>query len=478
MELMNFSTLTLEIGAVLLGLVLLALGLLLPSRKKGAVGIVASVGLALLLGLSFVSPGSAGPFFKGQYFNDGLAVVFKQIFLLGALLVTLMSQSFSKRFEHARSEYFVLLAFSLVGMMGIVGASDFLTFYIALELMSLPLVVLTAFERSSGRSTEAGVKYVLLGAMSSAVLLFGLSYLYGLTGSFAYADIAAAFAKDGSSPLALLGGVFVLAGIAFKVAAVPFHMWSPDIYEGAPAPITAFLAIGSKAAGFAALVRIFPTVLLPLGGGITTLLVLLAALSMVIGNLSALAQTNMKRLLAYSSIAHAGYMLLGIIAANGAGTNALVYYLILYLLANAGAFAAITAWSDISGSDEIASFKGMWKRSPFLASTFVVCLLSLAGIPPAAGFLGKFFLFAEIARQGMLWLVALALAMSVVSLYYYISVIKALVADPAEGETKKLALPLPIKLVISFCVVATVILGVLPGPIVDWISFATSSLPK
>jgi NADH-quinone oxidoreductase subunit N len=472
---MDFSTLNLEIGAAVLGIIVLGLGIVLPKANKGAVGVAAAIGFGLLLLLSFVAPGGAGPFFKGLYLNDGLAVLFKQIFLLGALLVTMSSLKYSRRFEDTRAEYYVLLAFSLVGMMAMAGSTDFLTLYIGLELMSLPLVVLTAFDRNSGRSTEAGVKYVLLGAMSSAILLFGISYLYGLTGTFAYAGMAQAFAATGPGPLAVIGGVLVLAGLAFKIAAVPFHMWSPDIYEGAPVPITAFLAIGSKAAGFAALVRIFPAVLLPLGSGMTTLAILLAGLSMVIGNLSALPQTNIKRLLAYSSIAHAGYMLLGIVAANGAGTRAIVYYLILYLVANVGAFAAVTAWSDVSGSDEIASFKGMWKRSPFLATVLLVSLLSLAGIPPAAGFLGKFFLFAEIARQGQLWLVALALAMSVVSLYYYISVIKALVADAAEGLVEKISIPFALKAVMALSVLATVLLGVLPGPVVDWIN---ASLPR
>jgi len=464
---MDFSTLNLEIGATALGLLLLAFGLLLPARLKGAVGVAAAIGFAVLLALAFVAPGGRGPFFCGEYLNDGLAQVFKAVFLLGALLVALISLRFSRRFEDGRAEYYVLLAFSVVGMMAIAGSTDFLTLFIGLELMSLPLVVLTAFERASSRSTEAGMKYVLLGAMSSAILLFGISYFYGVAGTFSYAAIGKVAASG--DPLLVIGGIFVLAGLAFKVAAVPFHMWSPDIYEGAPAPITAFLAIGSKAAGFAALLRVFPAVLLPIGPGMATLVMLLSALSMVIGNLSALNQTNIKRLLAYSSISHAGYMLLGVLVANTAGTAAVVYYVLVYLVANAGVFAAVTAWSDHAGSDEIASFKGMWKRSPFLGAVMVVSILSLAAVPPAAGFIGKFFLFAEIARQGLLWLVGLALAMSVVSLFYYVSVIKALVSDAAEGEVAPYKPPLSLTLVLAFCVVATILLGVLPGPVVAWI---------
>jgi NADH-quinone oxidoreductase subunit N len=469
---MDFSTLNLEIGAAILGVILLASSLLLPADKKDGTGVLAALGFGVLLVMSFAYPGGPGPFFKGQYVNDGQALLFKQIFILGAFAVSMMALRFSKRFEDMRGEFFILMAFSLVGMMGMARATDFLTLYIALELMSLPLVVLTAFEKRAERSTEAGVKYVLLSAMSSAILLFGLSFLYGAAGSFSYQAVADALTGSGLSSFAVFGGIFVLAGLAFKVAAVPFHMWSPDIYEGAPAPVTAFLAVASKAAGFAALARIFPLVLAPMGPGVSVLVILLAAMSMVVGNLSAIPQTNIKRLLAYSSIAHAGYMLLGIFVATKAGTAAVVYYLLLYLVANVGAFTAVTAWSDISGSDEISSFKGMWKRSPFLGAVFIVSLLSLAGIPPAAGFIGKFFLFVEVARQGSLWLVALALAMSVVSLYYYISVIKALVSEAPEGDAPAASISPLLRLVLLASAVLTVLPGVLPGPVMAFIKTA------
>ncbi|MFZ4616545.1 MAG: NADH-quinone oxidoreductase subunit N [Rectinemataceae bacterium] len=473
---MDFSTLTLEIGAAVLALVLLVVGLFLPDGKKGQVGIVAALGFAFLLAMSFLAPGGKGPFFMGQYMNDGISVLFKQIFILGSLLVTLMSLRFTRRFEDARGEFYVLLAFSLVGMMGMAGATDFLTLYIALELMSIPLVVLTAFEKGSMRSTEAGMKYVLLGAMSSAILLFGLSFLYGAAGSFGYGAVMAALTSGQTGPLVVIGGIFALAGLAFKVAAVPFHMWSPDIYEGAPVPVTAFLAVASKAAGFAALLRFFPVVLVPLGLGMTTLIVLIAALSMILGNLTAIPQTNIKRMLAWSSIAHAGYMLLGVMVASFAGAAALVYYLLVYLFANVGAFAAVTAWSELSGSDEISSFKGMWKKSPLISTVFIVSLLSLAGIPPAAGFIGKFFLFAEVAHKGYLWLVALALVMSVVSLYYYVSVIKTLVSEAPEGETSKADIPLALRAVMLLSAVATVLLGVLPGPVMGYIRNILSAM--
>ncbi|MDA8410553.1 MAG: NADH-quinone oxidoreductase subunit N [Treponema sp.] len=470
---MDFSTLNLEIGAAVLGVLLLASSLLLPASRKGGTGVIAAVGFGVLFLMSFIMPGGHGPFFKGQYVNDGQALLFKQIFILGAFAVSLMALRFSKRFEDMRGEFFILMSFSLVGMMGMAGATDFLTLYIALELMSLPLVVLTAFEKRAERSTEAGVKYVLLSAMSSAILLFGLSFLYGAAGSFSYQDVAASLGSSGLSGLAVFGGIFVLAGLSFKIAAVPFHMWSPDIYEGAPAPVTAFLAVASKAAGFAALVRIFPLVLVPMGPGLSVLIVLLAALSMIVGNLSAIPQTNIKRLLAYSSIAHAGYMLLGVFVATKAGTAAVVYYLLVYLVANVGAFTAVTAWSDLSGSDEISSFKGMWKRSPFLGAVFIVSLLSLAGIPPAAGFIGKFFLLVEVAKQGSLWLVALAMAMSVVSLYYYVSVIKALVSDPPEGEEPATTRISPLlRIVLLGSAAVTVLLGVLPGPVMSFIKIA------
>lgn len=463
---MDFSAIRIELVTAFVALGLLAVGLAMPRGKKYGTGHVAALAFLGLLALSFLAPGSGTAFSGGRYLNDPLSLFFKQAFIAAAFLAALMSLRFTRVEGETRSEYFALQAFALVGMMMLASANDFLTLYIGLELMTIPLVVLTAFDRSSGKSTEAGTKYILLSAISSAVLLFGLSLLFGAVGSLSYADAPSALSSAADDPLVVIGAIMVLAGFSFKISAVPFHMWSPDIYEGAPAPVAAFLAVGSKIAGFAALVRLLLFVL-PSGGGLSALVLTLSILSMVIGNLIALPQTNMKRLLAYSSIAHAGYMLLGLVAYSSAGLGALLFYVVLYLFANAGIFAALAAFGEAGGASEIAELKGLWKRSPFLAASLLIFLLSLAGIPPAAGFIGKFYLLAAVARQGKLWLTALALVMSVVSISYYILVIRVIVMDKSEDETR-LRLPLANAAVVAICVLATLGLGLFPGPVTAW----------
>jgi NADH-quinone oxidoreductase subunit N len=474
---MDFSSIRVELCAALFSLGLLVFGLLVPKGRKDHTGALATLGFLALLIMSFVAPGSGTSFSGGRYLNDPLALFFKHVFLAAAFLISLMSLRFTSRLAESRNEFFSLLSFSVVGMMMLGSSNDFVALYIGLELMTLPLVLLTAWDKANGASTEAGAKYVLLSAISSAVLLFGVSLLFGAAGSLTYSEVIRALAASSPDPLVVTGGIMVLAGFAFKIAAVPFHMWSPDIYEGAPAPVAAFLAVGSKAAGFAALVRLLLFVLPSAGGNYTVVVISLSVLSMVVGNLIALPQTNLKRLLAYSSISHAGYMLLGLVASSRAGLSALLYYLILYLFANVGIFAAISSFGPVGGTGEIAAFRGMWKRSPFMAASLLVCLLSLAGIPPAAGFLGKFYLLAETARQGRLWLAAVALVMSVVSISYYISVVKTLVMEKAEDESP-IRIPFPQAMIMAVSVLITVGMGVFPAPITAWTQSVAATVIK
>ncbi|MDA8426001.1 MAG: NADH-quinone oxidoreductase subunit N [Treponema sp.] len=474
---MDFSAIRLELVAALIALGLLVFGLLTPRGKREVIGYIAAAAFLGLLALSFLAPGGGGSFQGGLYLDDPLSLFFKRLFITAAFLVSLMSLRFAKSLEESRSEFFSLLGFSLVGMMMLASANDFVSLYIGLELMSLPLVILTAYDRTSGKSTEAGTKYILLSAISSAVLLFGLSLLFGATGSFSYSDTLKALGSVADDPLVVIGSIMVVAGFAFKISAVPFHMWSPDIYEGAPAPVAAFLAVGSKAAGFAALIRLLLFALPASSGDFPLLILSLSVLSMVVGNLIALPQTNMKRLLAYSSIAHAGYILLGLVAASTAGVAAMLYYLVLYLFANVGIFAALSAFGEAGGSSEISSLKGMWKRSPFMAASLLVCLLSLAGIPPAAGFIGKFYLLAEVARQGKLWLAALALVMSVVSISYYISVIRVIVMEKAEDESR-IRVSLANKAILAVSVLVTLGMGVFPAPITEWTRAIAGSIVR
>jgi NADH-quinone oxidoreductase subunit N len=465
---MNYAAVLPEIFTSILGILVIALGLIIPKDKKVYIGYFTVLGLVAILAYSFLTSSSNIAYFSnGNYAKDALSIYFKQIFLISAILVTIISISFVKKLTDSKSEFFAVTVFALLGAMVMSSANDFITLYIGLELMTISFIILTAFDKKSIKSTEAGIKYVLLSAISSAVLLYGISLLYGLSGSVSFDGILAYMKKGYSEPMAILSGILLIAGLGFKISAVPFHMWSPDIYEGAPAPITAFLAVGSKAAGFAVLVRVFTQAMAPTFSSFWIIILTLSILSMVIGNLIALPQTSIKRMLAFSSISQAGYILLGIVAHTSTGLGAMLYYLLLYVFANTGAFAAITAFSNQTGEEEIKDFGGMWKRSPFLAATLLISLLSMAGIPPAAGFIGKFYLFSEIVKQGNIWIVLLAVSMSVVSVYYYIGVIRVMFAGEA-ADTSLIKIPVSLKLGMAVSIAMTLLLGIFPGPATEW----------
>ena len=465
---MDFRVVILEIAVAILGIVLLATGLLLPGSKKRANGLITAAVLTGLLVYSFTDSGAAdGEFLMGLYSADSMTLYFKQLFMIAAIFVTVMSLTSTARFKENGGEYFSLLVFALLGMMVMVSANDFLTLYVGLELMTISFVILTAFDRSSLKSAEAGTKYVLLSAMSSAVLLYGLSLFYGLSGSTEFEGFAACAQSGSAGPMFTVAVILLLSGLGFKISAVPFHMWAPDIYEGAPTPITAFLATGSKAASFAVLIRMLTLMLEDNYAVFAGILIVLAVLTMIVGNLIAIPQKNIKRMLAYSSIAHAGYILLGLVAFTDAGVSAMLFYIFIYIFANLGAFSSVIALSDSTGSDEIEAFRGMWKRSPLITAVLMISLLSMAGIPPAAGFIGKFYLFASIVNQGYVWLALLAIGMSVVSVYYYIMVIRVMLA-PVPENAEKISVAPSHKLVMTTAAAVTLFLGIWAAPLTDW----------
>jgi NADH-quinone oxidoreductase subunit N len=465
---MNYHAVLTEILISILGIFLLVLGLILPRNKKKVIGYLSTLGLTGILIFSFFSGNNASEsFMDGLYVSDILSISFKQIFLIAAILVSMMSLSYVKNLTDSKSEFFTISVFALLGAMIMSSSSDFITLYIGVELMSISFIILTAFEKKSIKSTEAGIKYILLSGVSSAVLLYGMSLLYGLSGSVSFFDISVYLKSNYNEPMVILSGILLIAGFGFKISAVPFHMWSPDIYEGAPTPITAFLASVSKAAGFAVLVRLFMQPLSSVFNNFVVLIIALAVLSIVIGNIIALPQTNIKRMLAFSSISQAGYILLGLIVFTKIGLGAMLYYLLLYVFANAGAFSAVLALSNQTGSDEIKDFKGMWKRSPYLTAVLMLSLLSMAGIPPAAGFIGKFYLFSEAVKQGYLWIAFVAIGMSVVSIYYYIGVIRVMLVGEAS-DASKIQIPVSLKLVMGISTIMTLVMGIYPGPITDW----------
>lgn len=465
---MNYNSVLVEMLIAALGVLLLVMSLALPQAKKTIIGYFSAFALLCILAFTFIySTGEGISFFKGLYVSDSISTYFKQIFIISAILVTLMSISYVKRLTDSKSEFFVIIIFAALGMMVMASANDLITLYIGLELMSICFIILTAYDKKSIKSAEAGTKYVLLSAMSTAVLLYGMSLLYGLSGSVGFTDIINYLKTGSNHSMVILAIVLIIAGFGFKIAAAPFHMWSPDIYEGAPTPVTAFLGAGSNIAGFAVLIKLLMQVMASNQKTVVVLVIALSVLSMVVGNIIAIPQTNLKRMLAYSGIAHGGYILLGIVSYTTAGISAMLYYILLYIFANIGAFASITAFSNVTGKDDIKDFSGMWKRSPFLAAVLLISLLCLAGIPPAAGFIGKFYLFAEVVKQGYLWIAFLAMGMSVVSIYYYIMVIRTMLMEDAE-DTTKIKVPATLKVVMISAVIMILIMGLYPGPITTW----------
>lgn len=385
-------------------------------------------------------------------------------------LVLLLSVNF--RFSRNPGEFATVVLLATTGMMLVTAARDLLIIFVALELLSLSLYVLTAFEKSSAEGAEAALKYYLFGGMSAALMLFGFSYLYGLTGTTNLAEIASALNAQAVTPLEILALVLVAAGLGFKVAAVPFHLWAPDTYQGAPAPVTALIASGSKVASFAVLIALSGAVIAHAPSW-TVLLLVMAAASIVLGNLAALAQTSVRRILAYSAIAHAGYMLLGIAAHTPQSDAAVLYYVITYALTTVGTFGAVGIVERAMGSDRLDAFAGLSRKNPLLAGTMLVYLLSLAGIPPLVGFWAKFNLFAAVLRapdasRWALIFVAAALAASAVSLYYYLQVLKRVYVVPGASSE-----PVPVSglemLVLVLIALAVVGMGLLPTALSGWI---------
>lgn len=459
---MAYDLLLTEILTALGGLLILVLGLAMPKRGRELSGTISALVLAGILIYVICHFSAHQVFFAGIYQIDSYGSFFKILFLAAAILVVLSSSKYVAAFKNKSNEYYGLLLFATLGMMVMACAGDFITIYVGLELMTVSFYIMTAYLLEDERSSEAGLKYLILGAISSAVMLFGMSLVFAMTGTTVITEVAAKVTF--LEPALIAGIALILAGFAFKISIVPFHMWAPDIYQGAPIPTTTFLAVGSKAAAFAALVRIF-MIAFPLSTfNWSMVLAILAAITIIAGNLIALPQTNVKRLLAYSSIAQAGYILVGLVAGNNFGLKGVLFYAMVYVFANTGAFAVATSVETETGSTDIEAFSGLSKRSPFMAAVMTVCVLSLAGIPPMAGFAGKFYLFSGAISSGYLWLAFIGLLMSMISVYYYLGISKAMyIGENKGGETVQPGGAT--RLAIWICLVVTVLCGIYPQPL-------------
>lgn len=440
-----------------------------------------------LLGLAFaavyvfrLAALSPRPSMGGTLVADDFSL-FLQALLLGVTALTILSSaSYLRACGMERGEYHTLVLFSCVGMMGLVSATDLISIFVALEIMSVALYALAGMRRDLEESQESAIKYFVTGAFASSFFLFGVALLYGVSGSTRIADVAQNVSpalSSGTTPLAILGMTLILVGVGFKVAAVPFHMWAPDVYEGAPTPVTAFMAAGVKAAAFGALVRIFGVALVDLAPRWQSAIAILAVLSMVIGNLGALAQTNLKRLLAYSSIAHAGYLLTALVAAPRMGAEAVLFYLVAYAVVNLGSFGVIAALANAGREPlSIADLAGMGRRRPLLAAMMTVFMISLTGIPVSAGFVGKFQLFRAAVYAGHARLAVVGVVMSVVSAYYYLRIVVSMYMRDEEDPDEWSRIGAASGVVLGFATIVTLALGVFPGRLLELARLAAQSL--
>ncbi|MDR7426230.1 MAG: NADH-quinone oxidoreductase subunit N [Armatimonadota bacterium] len=428
-------------------------------RKALAPGTI--LGLAAAAG-AVIWVGPRPPAFAGAYLRDAATVLFQAIALISAVLATLLGADYLRRTGLERGEYYALLLFACLGAMVMAAAGDLIVLFLGLETLSIPLYVLAAFRRGNVRSQEAGMKYFLLGSFSTAFFLYGVALLYGASGSTALGALARA-AAAGLTPLLGIGVALFSIGLAFKAALVPFHTWAPDVYEGAPLPVTAYMAVVAKVGAFAAVLRAFPLALPGLAGQWTLLLATLSVATMILGNLVALVQRSMKRLLAYSSIAHAGYLLIGVAAGGAEGAWAMVFYLVAYLFMTLGAFAVVLLLQRAGEeADLIEEYAGLGGRAPWLAAAMAVFMVSLAGLPPTAGFIGKFYLFSAALAAGQPAVALVGALTSVVSVYYYLRVPYIMfVGREVEGVE---VVPAPgVRAVVVTAAAAVILLGVLPG---------------
>jgi len=461
---------------VLAGFAIAVILLDLFVQRKGVLVVVSLVGLAISAGFAIAMwGGNHESIFNNMLAVDSFAIFFKLLFLGIAFLVILSTVDYASKLARFQGEYYALVLLSALGMMLMASTTELISIYIALELASISLYALVGFLKDE-KSTESSLKYLLLGAVASAVLLFGMALVFGTTGQTQLGEIAQAVQAMSldtalTNPALILGIVLLVAGFGFKIAAVPFHMWVPDVYEGAPTPITAYLSVGSKAAGFAIILRVFYSAFglpdwLSMNWGL--IFAVLAAISMTLGNVVALPQTNIKRMLGYSSIAQAGYLMVGLAAVGAApvtdslGQSSVLFFLAGYAVANLGAFTAIIAISNKLNSDLIQDFSGMIKRAPLLALALTLCLISLIGMPPAAGFMAKFYIFSGAVQNDLLWLVIIAVINSVISAYYYLRVVKIMwFGEPASEE--KVPSSGALRLALALSCLGVLLLGVIPG---------------
>ena len=465
------------IGLLILGITIMLVDLFIPDEQKNVLGWVSAIGLTIIIFASilFGRPGSEPEMVWGGMLRIRLVwiripddiPVWSCYHFHGSNGCTRIGE---------RGEFYLLLLAATLGMSLMASSADLIMLYVAIETTSIPLYILAGFLVLDKKSTESGFKYFLFGAMTSTIMLYGFSLLFGFTGTTDIYTIAAKISGEGS-PIPMIGALLlILIGFGFKISMVPLHFWAPDVYEGSPTPVAGFLSTASKAAGFAVLIRVLIAIFPANQDLWSALLATLAVATMTLGNLLALTQKNIKRMLAYSSIAHAGYILIGVVVATERGFSSSIYYLLVYLFSNLAAFAVVTIIGKTIGSDEIADYAGLSRRSPGLALVLLVSLLSLAGMPPLGGFIGKFLVFASAVEVNYIWLAVVGVLNSIIGLYYYLIVLKVVYLYRSENDEKRIAISGTYSITLGIITFGIILLGTFFAPWINWVMKAASSL--
>ncbi|HEY61420.1 MAG TPA: NADH-quinone oxidoreductase subunit N [Anaerolineae bacterium] len=440
--------------------------------QRRNLGWISAGGFSLIIMISLMlgTPGSdSGLVWGGMLRHDWLGFAFKMLFLFGATITALFAMDVEDLGK--KGEFYLLLIFSTLGMTLMASSSNLIMLYLSIEATSLPLYILAGFFKDDDKSTEAGFKYFLFGAMASAIMLYGFSLLYGFSGTTDLDAIAGVIKAGGMNPVLLVGTLLmILVGFGFKISAVPFHFWAPDVYEGAPTVVAGFLSTASKAAGFTVLIRVLLTSYAPASDTWMMVLAIISTLTMTLGNTLALAQKNIKRLLAYSSIAHAGYILIGVVAISELGITGSIFYIIVYLITNLAAFGIVSVVGRITGSDEISAYDGLSRRSPWLGLAMLVVFLSLAGMPPFGGFIVKVLVLASAVKAKLFWLAFVGILNSIIGLYYYLIVLKHVYLYRSENEQVEIPVTRPYAIGLIVLTIGIILLGVVISP---WFNVST-----
>lgn len=463
----DFSLIIPELLVAGLAFTVLIISLLVPKDQKKGLAYLTVFGLLATMVVTYLMIDVHDSLFNGMYVVDPFGSFMKILILLSSTMAVILGITYVEKFIAGfMGEFCFLILFATLGMMTLVSAGDFITLYIALELMTISFIVLVGFGKGIFRATEAAIKYLLLSALSSGLLLYGLSLIYAVTKTTDIKGVMEYLVQGEIAPIMLLGIIFLISGFGFKISAVPFHMWTPDVYEGAPTPVTALLSVASKGAAFGVFFRVF---MHGFAGNVQdwmSVIIAVTVLTVVLGNLVAIPQKNIKRLLAFSGIAQAGYVLLGLVAFSTEGVSAALFYLMIYVFCNLGAFGVVIAYTQAGGGEQLEDYNGMWKKSPFLAAVMLICLLSLGGIPPLAGFVGKFLLFKAVMASGYMWLVFVSFGMSLVSVYYYLLVAKAMYLKAPKDNTV-IKVPTGMQITLLLATILTFILGVYATPLIN-----------